>query len=86
MSLTLQKLNQIRKKVKEREVLQSGNYYDLKDAEMSSSTQEVCCFRNERLLLDNDIRRVRLSVFGSKPQSIQKYFPDWAGKTALKTQ
>lgn len=36
MSLTLQKLNQIRKKVKEREVLQSGNYYDLKDAEMSS--------------------------------------------------
>lgn len=37
MSLTLQKLNQIRKKVKEREeVLQSGNYYDLQDAEMSS--------------------------------------------------
>lgn len=36
MSLTLQKLNQIRKKVKERkEVLQSGNYYDLKDAETS---------------------------------------------------
>lgn len=41
MSLTLQKLSQIRKKMKDKEEsLQTGNYYDPEDAETSPSIQD----------------------------------------------
>lgn len=84
MSVTLQKLNQTRKKVKEREgILQNGNYYDLEDAEMSS-LHSVTGLILEWTSADNEVR-VPLSVFRSKPQRTQKYFPNWAGRMAFKT-
>lgn len=52
----LQKLNQIRKKVKEREgILQNGNYYDLEDAEMSSF-HSVTGLLLEWTSTDNEVR------------------------------
>lgn len=50
MSLTLQKLSQIRKKVKEKEEsLQTGNYYDPEDAETSPLYSGLRHFWNEHL-------------------------------------
>lgn len=49
MSLTLQKLSQIRKKMKEKEEsLQTGNYYDPEDAETSPLYSGLRHFWNER--------------------------------------
>lgn len=62
MSVMLQKLNQIRKKVKEREgILQNGNYYDLEDAEMSSF-HSVTGLLLEWTSADNEVRECPLSV------------------------
>lgn len=50
MSLTLQKLSQIRKKIEEKEKsLQSGNYYDPEDAETSPLHSGLRHFWNEHL-------------------------------------
>lgn len=67
MSVMLQKLNQIRKKVKEREgILQNGNYYDLEDAEISSF-HSVTGLLLEWTSADNEVRECPSQCSGQKP-------------------
>lgn len=62
----LQKLNQIRKKVKEREgILQNGNYYDLEDAEMSSF-RSVTGLLLEWTSADDEVRECPSQCSGQK--------------------